>query len=90
VLDYLFFHLCPEPFPVYTRKNAQVVTSLQTSCYKSVHKLSSHCLFPVVGTSWEQAVKVIPQFCIAHFYCAHLITYNFIHYTYHLKKYIIL
>jgi hypothetical protein len=36
------------------------------------------------------AFKVIPQFCIAHFYCAHLITYNFIHYTYHLKKYIIL
>jgi hypothetical protein len=30
--------------------------------------------------------KVIPQFCIAHFYCAHLITYNFIHYTYRLKK----
>ena len=25
----------------YTRKNAQVVTSLQTSCYKSVHKLST-------------------------------------------------
>jgi hypothetical protein len=23
-------------------------------------------------------LKVIPQFCIAHFYCAHLITYNFI------------
>ena len=21
--------------------------------------------------------NVIPQFCIAHFYCAHLITYNF-------------
>jgi hypothetical protein len=35
-------------------------------------------------------LKVIPQFCIAHFYCAHLITYNFIHYTYHLKIYIIL
>jgi hypothetical protein len=31
-------------------------------------------------------VKVIPQFCIAHFYCAHLITYNFIHYTYRLIK----
>jgi hypothetical protein len=31
-------------------------------------------------------LKVIPQFCIAHFYCAHLITYNFIHYTYRLKK----
>jgi hypothetical protein len=30
--------------------------------------------------------KVIPQFCIAHFYCAHLITYNFIHETYRLKK----
>ena len=32
------------------------------------------------------SIKVIPQFCIAHFYCAHLITYNFIHYTYRLKK----
>ena len=31
-------------------------------------------------------IKVIPQFCIAHFYCAHLRTYNFIHYTYRLKK----
>ena len=31
----------------YTRKNAQVVTSLQTSCNKSVHKLCSHCLFLV-------------------------------------------
>jgi hypothetical protein len=29
---------------VYTRKNAQVVTSLQTSCYKSVHKLSTSCV----------------------------------------------
>ena len=29
----------------------------------------------------EKAIKVIRQFCIAHFYCAHLITYNFIHYT---------
>jgi hypothetical protein len=35
-------------------------------------------------------LKVIPQFCFAHFYCAHLITYNFIHYTYRLKKKIIL
>ena len=34
--------------------------------------------------------KVIPQFCIAHFYCAYLITYNFIHYTYRLKQNIIL
>ena len=34
-------------------------------------------------------LKVIPQFCIAHFYCAHLITYNFIHYTYRLKKIIL-
>jgi hypothetical protein len=36
------------------------------------------------------SIKVIPQFCIAHFYCAHLITYNFIHYTYRLKQNIIL
>jgi hypothetical protein len=35
-------------------------------------------------------LKVIPQFCIAHFYCAYLITYNFIHYTYRLKQNIIL
>ena len=29
---------------VYTRKNAQVVTSLQTSCNKSVHRLSTGCV----------------------------------------------
>ena len=28
----------------YTRKNAQVVTSLQTSCNKSAHKLSTSCV----------------------------------------------
>ena len=28
----------------YTRKNAQVVTSLQTSCSKSVHRLSTGCV----------------------------------------------
>jgi hypothetical protein len=38
----------------------------------------------------KKLFKVIPQFCIAHFYCAHLITYNFIHYTYRLKKIILL
>ena len=27
-----------------TRENAQLVTSLQTSCYRSVHKLSTSCL----------------------------------------------
>ena len=31
-------------FDSYTRKNAQVVTSLQTSCNKSVHKLSTSCV----------------------------------------------
>jgi hypothetical protein len=29
---------------MYTHKNAQVVTGLQTSCYKSVHKLSKNCV----------------------------------------------
>ena len=33
-------------FAQYTRKNAQVVTSLQTSCNKSVHKLSTTLLVP--------------------------------------------
>ena len=28
----------------YTRKNAQVITSLQTNCNKSVHKLSTSCV----------------------------------------------
>jgi hypothetical protein len=27
-----------------TRKNAQVVTDLEISCYKSVHKLSTSCI----------------------------------------------
>ena len=43
----------------FRRKNVvQVVTGPQTSCYKSVHKLSlcSHCLF-LVATSFEQAVN---------------------------------
>ncbi len=44
-----------------TRKNAQVVTGLQTSCYKSVHKLSASCVRTacshVVATSLEQAVN---------------------------------
>ena len=29
---------------LYTRKNAQVVIGLQTSCYKSVHKRSTSCV----------------------------------------------
>ena len=47
--------------PCYTRKNAQVGTRLQTSCNKSVHKLSTNCvriacsLFVV--TSLEQVVN---------------------------------
>jgi hypothetical protein len=43
----------------YTRENAQLVTSLQTSCYKSVHKLSTSCLRTAcsqfVVTSLKQA-----------------------------------
>ena len=45
----------------YTHKNAQVVTGLQTSCSKSVHKLSTSCARTacshVVTTSLEQAVN---------------------------------
>ena len=41
----------------YTRKNAQVVTGLQTSCLQicsqAVDKLCSHCLFLIVVTSLE-------------------------------------
>ena len=45
----------------YYTRNAQVVSNLQTSCNKSVHKLLTNnvhtALFKVVETSLEQAVK---------------------------------
>ena len=45
----------------YTRKNAQVVTILQTSCHKYVHKLSTSCVSTACSqfavTSLEQAVN---------------------------------
>ena len=37
-------------------------------------------------TMWKTDFKVIPQFCIANFYCAHPITYNFIHCIYTVLK----
>jgi hypothetical protein len=49
----------------YTRKSAQVVTSLQTSCYKSVHKLSTSCARTACSqlavTSLKQAVNNLWQ-----------------------------
>ena len=46
-------HVCK----MYTRKNTQVGTGLQTNCYKSVHKLSTNCVRTVcshvVATSLE-------------------------------------
>ena len=42
---------------VYTRKNAQVVTNLQTNCYKSVHKLSTRCLRTACSQLLEQVVN---------------------------------
>jgi hypothetical protein len=39
----------------FTCKNAQVVTGLQTSCYKSVHKLSTNC----VRTACSQLLKQV-------------------------------
>ena len=63
----LFFTACPklskslEQIVDYTHKNAQVVTSLQTSCNKSVHKLSTSCVRTAcslfVVTSLEQVVN---------------------------------
>ena len=54
------FNYSPFCFNVYTRKNAQVATDLQTSCNKSVHKLLTRCIRTAcsefVGTSLEQAV----------------------------------
>jgi hypothetical protein len=47
---------------VYTRKNAKVINygsanKLLQICSQAVNKLCSHCLFPVVGTSLEEAVN---------------------------------
>ena len=59
-------------------------TSVDNPRWRYLPYLQAHNLYRV--NSCGATVKVIPQFCIAHFYCAHLITYNFIHYTYRLKK----
>ena len=40
----------------------------------------------VTNPGVKHKIKVIPQFCIAHFYCAHLITYNFIYQCMFSKK----
>jgi hypothetical protein len=53
--------------------------------------LSHHYLyqktFQIIIFYFENlGAPLIPQFCIAHFYCAYRITYNFIHYTYRLLK----
>ena len=50
---YTYLYCCIDHVPggldqpthiLYSRKNAQVVTNPQTSCYKSVHKLSTSCV----------------------------------------------
>ena len=41
----------------FTRKNAQLVTNLQTNCYKSVHKLSRRCLRTACSQLLEQVVN---------------------------------
>jgi hypothetical protein len=46
-------------------KNAQVITDLQTSCYNSVHKLSTscvwHCLFPVFDKSGTSCYHLVTR-----------------------------
>jgi hypothetical protein len=49
--------------PGYTRKNAQVVTSLQTSCYKSVHKLSTSCVRTACSQLLEQVWNELLTTC---------------------------
>ena len=46
-------------------------------------------IYVITAIVRDKVFKVIPKFCIAYFYCAHLITYNLIHYTYRLKKIIL-
>jgi hypothetical protein len=47
----------------YTRTNAQVVTSLQTSCYKSVHKLSTSCVSTACSQLLEQVWNKLLTTC---------------------------
>jgi hypothetical protein len=60
-VTWLLWTVLTTPIFEYTRKNAQVVTSLQTSCYTSVHKLSASCARTAcsqfVVTSLKQAVN---------------------------------
>ena len=48
---------------MYTRKNAQVVTGLQTSCYKSVHKLSTSCARTVQAGKFDGIISDLLQGC---------------------------
>jgi hypothetical protein len=48
----------------YTRKNSQVVTSLQTSCYKSVQKLSTSCVRTACSQLLEQVWNKLLTTCI--------------------------
>ena len=48
----------------YTRKNAQlVVTDLQTSCYKAVHKLSTSCVHTACSQLLEQVWNKLLTTC---------------------------
>jgi hypothetical protein len=47
----------------YTRNNAQVVTGLQTSCYKSVHKLFTSCVRTACSQLLEQVWKKLLTTC---------------------------
>jgi hypothetical protein len=44
-------------------KNAQVVTGLQTSCYKSVHKLSTSCVRTACSQLLEQVWNKLLTTC---------------------------
>jgi hypothetical protein len=48
---------------LHTRKNAQVVTGLQTSCYKSVHKLSTSCVRTACSQLLEQVWNKLLATC---------------------------
>jgi hypothetical protein len=46
-----------------THKNAQVVTGLQTSCYKAVHKLSTSCVRTACSQLLEQVWNKLSTTC---------------------------
>jgi hypothetical protein len=91
---YLWFYAPNKDKNTTVRFSVRKIVLMDVKCITKQHnssdlwplKVNRDCIVDKSLKIYIKLIKVIPQFCIAHFYCAHLITYNFIHYTYRLKQ----